>query len=283
MHEGAPRAITINFSSQELKKFCWLRITGGEPFLSQSRVKHLVQTLKEINDHLKQNKSDSFRIIIQSNGSLVSQHIINKLKQLEKLSNLKILFELSLKGTNECEFNFLTGMTSSLYNNQIKSYYAFRDMVKDSDNLFFRCRMGIGPHRRTVIFIYPETYPNNNKELSEGMFLPSKWSSNFERVYQQEINSHGYLAMEHIYVTEGGINSRTNLYIPAVVRLLEKKIILDRGNKINYYNDFKRISKIKFPELTTEQIQYLDDQFSEIKNKFPLRPSETYLEKNEFP
>lgn len=263
-----------------INKYDWLRISGGEPFLNTKRTREIIETLcildKSVDKPLK--------VIIQTNGfTLANKEIQNELKKITAIEKLQILIELSLKGTNEIEFSLLTQKAPELYSHQIEGYKSLQESNFDN-NISVRARMGIGPHSKSIIFVYPDTFPNGDKQKPcETMFHPSKWCVDFKQIYKKELQLYGYMAIESINVTEGSINARTQLNMPAIVRLLEKKLILDRLNGVNQYSDFPMKTNLRFPYLDNSQKRDLETQYKEIRSKFRIVPAQAYLAKNEFP
>jgi hypothetical protein len=221
------------------------------------------------------------RIVLQTNGvALQTVGILTELANLARTKNLRILIELSFKGTNSEEFSLLTQKKPDLFLRQIGAYNALQKLASVS----VRARLGIGPHHKSIMFVYPDTFPEQNRDQSiEPMFHPSKWSEMFKAVYEKELRKHGYFAIESINVTEGGINTRTQLNIPAISRLLERRLVVDRANRINTYRDFSRISKARFPLLDFSQTERLEKQYQDIKSRFGIVSAAAYLTKNEFP
>jgi len=264
-----------------LKKYDWVRISGGEPLLTIKRTRELIETL-----FLLDRSVDSpLRIVIQTNGFAVSnKKIQTELEKLLATENIQILIELSLKGTNNIEFSLLTQRKPELYSNQINGYDVLKE-ITSGNHISVRARMGIGSHSKSIIFVYPDTFPTKEDKMKpiEAMFHPSKWCDDFEQLYQSEYRSYGYMAIEDINVTEGGINARTQLNMPAIVRLIDRKLILDRANVVNGYSDFARMANRSFPHLTNSQKAHLETQYSEIKSKFNIVPAQAYLGKKEFP
>jgi pyruvate-formate lyase-activating enzyme len=263
-----------------LKNFDWIRISGGEPLLNKKHTRELIETFLL----LDRSVDEPLRVIIQTNGfALSKKEIQTELKRILSIENLQILIELSLKGTNSREFSLLTQRKGDLYSRQIKGY-EFLQEITSKNGISVRARMGIGPHSKSIIFVYPDTFPKKGEigKSIEAMFHPSKWSYDFNMIFKSEIHSYGYMAIEDINVTEGGINARINLNIPAIVRLLERKLILDRANVVNTYSDFASRASTSFPWLTNGQKVDLETQYREIRSKFSIVPADAYLGKKEF-
>lgn len=262
--------------------FEWIRITGGETIWNQNRTNYLIDLLNEFNS-LDYNGSKN--IIIQTNGSLIS-NFSKQLNILHEFDNLKIIMEVSIKGTNRKEFELLnepfnnkSTINNSLFDRQLEGYWKLKDLFNKSRNIHVCARLGIGHHRNSITFIYPDTYPGTS--LTQIMFHDSRWSKEFESVYRNEIQTNGYLAVEDINVNEGGLGSIIHLYIPAIVRMLNRKIIIDRSNKINEYGYFKHeISNGRvtpFPQLDEHNLRNIIKQYNEYCKMFKFTPAQKYL------
>ena len=263
----------------EGRQISHVRITGGEPLLSPERTHHLVEFLEKYDELVRNDHNLLNKIVIQTNGLSLAQAEVQELicELSDSCPNLKIMLELSLKGTNEEEYELLTNHPRSGFMDQIYAHNFLRGLAEKRDNIIYKCRMGIGPHKKSIVFIYPDTFPSHEDSLSEVMFHPTRWSAEFREIYEYEVNKQGYMAMEYIYVYEGSLNARTQCYTPSLIRLLKSKLILDRSNRVNEYSIFrKKAGNLRFPLLSSKQVSHLEMRCEEIFKKFRYRPDEVY-------
>jgi len=103
-----------------------IRITGHEPTLQWDHIIELLNLLDE------RKEFSDFWINIQTNGVLVgkpnSKINVTELKDLE---NLKIRIEISFKGVNPKQFEWLTGMPSELFYHQCDAFDKFWGVRSD--------------------------------------------------------------------------------------------------------------------------------------------------------
>lgn len=97
-----------------------IRITGHEPSLQWD---HIIDLLKELN---QRKEFSGFSINMQTNGVEVgrpgSKIDVNELKNLD---NLKIRIEISFKGVNPKQFEWLTEMPGELFYYQCNAFDRF--------------------------------------------------------------------------------------------------------------------------------------------------------------
>jgi uncharacterized Fe-S cluster-containing radical SAM superfamily protein len=193
----------------------WLRILGGEPLLNETYISFLFSILNEISriDSKKFNKG----IIIQTNGIFIGQGKTSALRKgLEELyeSNpeVKVCIEVSIKGTNEEEFELITRSynrpkwefnefsqifgwdlrvfsPTELFKINLKAFYNLLDITKDLPNFKPTAIAGFGVNetyllkgeqskdRITIIF-------KNKRPI----YHPDFWSNEFRELYKDFIN-----------------------------------------------------------------------------------------------
>ena len=193
----------------------WLRILGGEPLLNDAYINFLFKILNEISrlDSKKFNNS----IIIQTNGIYIGQGKTGTLRKgLEELyeSNpqVKMCIEVSIKGTNEEEFELITRShvrpkeefneflqifgwdlgafsPAELYKFSLKVFYNLLDISKDLPNFKPTVIAGFGvnetyllngelsKNRITILF-------KNNRPI----YHPDFWSDEFRELYNNFIH-----------------------------------------------------------------------------------------------
>lgn len=191
LHNDVKQDIPINelvsdFNSKPQptgKNYNWLRILGGEPLLNDEYVKYLFQMLKEVvrADSKKINNG----IVIQTNGIWLgkgkTQEFEKSMKELCEINpNISVAVEISIKGSNPEEFEFITRLPSSLFKDNLQCYYNLLEM-----NI---------PQLRAVPvagFGINETLLKNGKSKSRitvmidktPCFHPSRWNDEFRKLY----------------------------------------------------------------------------------------------------
>lgn len=152
----------------------FIRFTGGEPTLYS-------QELFDILLRYDKNKTlCQIPIIIQTNGLLIGKGQVN-INLLNLLDKQKILFELSFKGTNEREFNILTGLDPVQYIHQINAYERIKELSISKKNIAVIAVLGIYHSslnsQSKYAFIDPETknllFDNQNE-----------WSEKFKSIWE---------------------------------------------------------------------------------------------------
>jgi len=175
------------------RNYNWLRILGGEPLLNDEYINFLFQVIAEIS----QVSSDLFNngIIIQTNGIYLGQGntktLENHLIELNDLKpEVKIAIEISIKGTNEDEFAFITRSNKHWYKYNLKAYYNLLDL--DLPNLrpviiagygiseSYLLREGQNPNSM-ITLLFDEETPT---------YHPSIWSKEFNELYRDFIEKY---------------------------------------------------------------------------------------------
>jgi len=127
-----------NKISKSKYRFGVLRITGNEPLLQWG---HLTQLMLILNDkkQLEEIYSDAklaeilvnSKLIIETNGVLSGMRKID-FYPLLKLKNLKIDIDVSFKGVNPAQFNWLTDRPKGWFHYQIEGFRLLFDFAKDN-------------------------------------------------------------------------------------------------------------------------------------------------------
>lgn len=234
--------------------FRWIRITGGEPLLTENRVAHLVSFLEKLSSY--NNTFFGCRVIIQTSGVTIGKknYLVSYLERLADL-DLSFIIELSLKGTNEEECKILTN-NSMDFLDQIHGYWILSELSSRATNIELRARVGIGPSEPagglpTYEFIYPSS--------GNYMFKSDLWSAKFREIYETEQSKSGnYLAMECLNTPRQGEINIAMVYKKVVSDLEDANIIKQNKNlpspqyKILMENDVSPFMKMN-PSL------YLDE------------------------
>lgn len=252
---------------------CFIQLTGGEPLLNNSRMQETIETLKLIQPYSKAN----IRLIYQTNGIFIkdSDRLNYFVDNILKLDKLDILFELSLKGTNENEFYVLSGgLSQNLYSNQLKSYWLLKNICSKHINVV--ARLGTGHHRNTIQFIYPDT--------KKSMFLRDDWSNGFIEVYDDTTKRFGSTKMIAECINaegDGSMNNYLHRSIPAISRCINSFCITTRGGNKAILRAAELVNQ---PFLNNAySVDYTND-YNEFKKYFePMgNPAHSYCGRNEF-
>ena len=158
-----------------------IRFTGGEPLLHQSQIQGMTSVLSEIESHALPNLD---LIIIQTNAIAVAERDIGGLFNF----SLPILFEVSFKGTNVKEYQYLTytapidyARAERIMDKQLEGYQAISSYCSSKGNMSILARLGIfhsSIKRPKFAFVSPDT-----KEL---MFNPEKWDEQFYSLFDNQ-------------------------------------------------------------------------------------------------
>lgn len=188
----------------------WMRILGGEPLLNNQYINFLFEVLIKVCqiDSMKFNNG----IIIQTNGIFVGQGntsiLRKKLEEIYQINpSVKVCIEVSIKGTNEEEFELITRShsrdskefeefknlfswdlraytVSEFFNFNIRAFYYLREIAEDLPNFRPTVIAGFGVNesyllrgekskdRITIIF-------KDDKPI----YHPNFWSKEFKELY----------------------------------------------------------------------------------------------------
>jgi sulfatase maturation enzyme AslB (radical SAM superfamily) len=156
----------------------FIRFTGGEPTIYW---KELIQVFSLLADN---KRVGNIPILVQTNGILIGSGEVD-LNELNRqpTAKLRFLFELSLKGTNDVEFEILTTKPKKLYEHQLSAYEKFKTAQKTNPNLSFVTVLGIyhsaiNNQYSKYAFVYP----------SDGHLMFDKhkpWHHKFEKIWNE--------------------------------------------------------------------------------------------------
>jgi uncharacterized Fe-S cluster-containing radical SAM superfamily protein len=156
----------------------FIRFTGGEPTIYW---KEVIEVLKQLANN---ETTVDIPIVIQTNGISIGNGTVN-VYELNRtpFNRLKILFELSIKGTNSEEFELLTRTSKKLYAYQIKAYKLLKNARSHNRNLSFICVLGIyhssnKEKESTFVFVYP----NSNIPMFD---RHKPWDKEFENMWKE--------------------------------------------------------------------------------------------------
>jgi len=196
---------------QGYRSYNWLRIVGGEPLLNDKYIEFLFDAIIEISRIDSQKFNDG--VVIQTNGIFIGQGNVNVLRRkLEELFDanpkVKVCIEISIKGTNEEEFELITrsanrtshelskftnlfGWNLSAYSRRelfkfnIEAYYKLKDLALSFPNFrptviagfgvneSFLLKEGESQERISIMF-------KDNKPI----YHPQFWSNDFKELYR---------------------------------------------------------------------------------------------------
>lgn len=250
-------------------KICYVQLTGGEPILNDSRSEETIKSLSMLNREINK----KVRIIYQTNGYTIGQksELPSFFYELKKLENIEILFELSIKGTNEDEFAILSGIQNRQgFEFQLRSYWLLRNL--EFHNINVVARLGTGHHRNTVHFINPIT--------KKSLFCRKNWSSEFKEVFDDTTKrfKQNKMVSECINAEgDGAVNNYVHRSIPAIARCLDKGCLTSR-------KESKAILKASNSFILPSNVDELPKDYSDFLRDFePMGdPAHNYCGRDEF-
>ena len=282
-----------DIKSPSLEQACWLRFTGGEPLRNRENLKGILTILSHLNDYV----SKKLDVVIQTNG-LTLKNYINDLRKLGDFTSLRILIEVSLKGTNPEEFALLTGAKKELYKRVIEGYEILDRCQKNLGNVGLCARLGIFHDVRdhnAITFVYPDWETRiEDEDESIIMFHPKNWCEGFKRVYRREVKKRGYMAAEYLKL-RSSLKPLPNMirYFVPLVRLNQKNLIIDRSKNgfshgaYDYACDYMKIPKNSALRIIPSPKSQKDKEFlrrvvKQVWVKFPKDATEMFHLANEF-
>jgi len=175
----------------------WFRVVGGEPLLNEHYINFLFDILTRVTsiDSKKFNKG----IIVQTNGIYLGRSSLHDFSSrvsafCETFPDVKLVIELSIKGTNEEEFELLARSDRENFRHNINAYFKLKDLDEKFDNFDVVAIAGFGinesvlveglkraARRITIVF-------KNNKPI----YHPEFWCSEFEELYNDFVR--GYVS-----------------------------------------------------------------------------------------
>jgi uncharacterized Fe-S cluster-containing radical SAM superfamily protein len=164
--------------------FNWLRIVGGEPLINDNNLIILLDFLEGVS-----NRADYFggNIIIQTNGyflgSKETKDILKIFSNYDKFPG-KIVFEVSIKGSNKREFSIVTKRPEHDYYiifNAINNLIAINNKFSNIDYVAIA---GFGPNTR---FLRGDTTGSKitfySSRQNMPFFHPDGWDDNFKQLH----------------------------------------------------------------------------------------------------
>ena len=279
--------------SPSLGEVCWVRFTGGEPLRIKENIKEILDILSHLNDHV----SKELNILIQTNGTTLKK-IVNDLDELGDYTSLKILMEISLKGTNPEEFALLTGASNDSFYRAIEGYAVFDEFQKRLANVSLCARLGIFHDVRdsnALTFVYPDWRTRlKNKDEGVVMFHPKNWNEEFRHIQEKEVAKNGCMATEYLKLASG-LRPQPHMvrYFVPLIRLNQERLLVDRSEKgfshkaVAFACDYLNIPTdsslriIPSPKSPSDK-KLLQKAVNVALEKFPKDATAMFLMKNEF-
>ncbi len=120
------------FVSRSKYRFGVLRITGNEPTLQW---RHIVEVMRILNDvdrlrEIRESVADvarNLKLIVETNGVLLNEIDLEPLLDID----LKIDFDVSFKGVNPEQFEWLSDRSRKLFGRQIEGFVRLFDFVEN--------------------------------------------------------------------------------------------------------------------------------------------------------
>lgn len=209
-----------------------VRFTGGEPLLNQNQVNGMIRELRKI-EEMNLNHIDL--IVIQTNAISAESLNIDRFFELK----LPILFEVSFKGTNYREYQYLTYSKPINRNNaerimkmQLRGYMYISKKCASVKNISILARLGIfhsSLKEPTFKFVFPDT-----RKL---MFDPNNWASEIYQVLQDQNRIWGDLfenkfVIERLKTPADGRPAMGKRYRYIIEKLKSKKLLIESKSKL---------------------------------------------------
>ena len=229
-----------NLSKRNLANTRIIRFTGGEPLLHQEQIDGMVDQLSKVEEMRLANLD---LIVVQTNALSAESRILDGLFQFK----LPVIFEVSFKGTNVREYQYLTtehslseDQAANIRHRQTRGYEVLRDRCSGLGNVSLLARLGIfhsSIRKPTFAITLPDT-----REL---MFDPDCWSPAFKHVNtsQREIWGdvfEGKVVIEKIKTPADGNPQMGKRYRDIIERLKGKGLLRESGTILpeNYLENY---------------------------------------------
>lgn len=261
----------IPLPSNRKKSYNWLRVLGGEPLLNDEYVEYLFNCLIhfcEINSELFNNG-----IIIQTNGIHLGKGRINVLKnKLDELyrvnSNVIVVIEISIKGTNPKEFKLITDpedrlslKEDELFKYNIQAYYNLKNLKQPNLRVTVIAGYGISESYLLTEGENPKSKITILFDENTPVYHSSLWSEEFEKLYNDYINDWKNFDSIFFKMPMYGIKDKFDYEWAKRALKQAKKIYGQR-----FYD----------AEYEKEKQQEIENKFSDILKKFFLKDNQTY-------
>jgi uncharacterized Fe-S cluster-containing radical SAM superfamily protein len=217
-----------------------IRFTGGEPLISQNQINCMIAELSARENLIRENVD---LIVVQTNGIGIQGRDISKFGNL----SLPLLFEVSFKGTNLAEYQYLTfdnpispDLAESFFSQQTQGYKHLLDTFADKDNIAVLARLGIF-HSSLNSPTFKFVYPSKRGSL---MFAPSKWDQRFRDVWlsQKSIwkeTFSGRIVVEKIKTPADGSPGIGRRYRAIIEQLKARDLLLEDSKRTKISDEFR--------------------------------------------
>jgi len=126
-----------------------VRFTGNEPTLQWD---HLIEVLKLLDE-----REMELKVIIETNGVLAGMGKL-KFEYLDDLNNLRVDIDVSFKGVNYEQFEWLSSMPAKLFHYQIEGFVKMFDYFEDHDRINVNPVLGINHEDNYCIVRHGKRY-----------------------------------------------------------------------------------------------------------------------------
>jgi len=261
----------ISYPSESFN-YNWLRILGGEPLLNDNYIQFLFDALITISNIDSEKFSNG--IIIQTNGIHIGKGNVNMLKKkLKKFHDVnplvKVVVEISIKGTNVDEFKLITQVPDAsardLFDSNIESYFVLKKLAHTLPNLRPMVVAGFGVNES---YLLTEGASNDRIAIifqdNKPTYHPKFWSGDFRRLYDDFTST--YKTLDPMFSKMPMYGIKDQFAYPWVRRTIKQ------GKRV--YGD-KWYDKKYAPERGGKNIE-LERSFTDILDKFFLVDNQKY-------
>jgi len=177
----------------------WFRVVGGEPFLSEAHLESYIDIISKIDAAYR--KLFTNRILIQTNGiilgKLSKEFLLKSFKPLAD-RNLKVVLEISIKGSNPKEFEIITQsgkeVSRTLYEQHIRACENLEYVHSQIPNVNWTAVAGFGigvtnlksENLKNVNYIKTFYHPNTNKPF----YHPGNWDDTFRNLFSSHVEKY---------------------------------------------------------------------------------------------
>lgn len=174
----------------------WFRVVGGEPLLNKNYLNFLLKVLSEISsiDCEKFNKG----IIIQTNGIYLGMSDLSDITRAldefyKKVSDVKLIIEVSIKGTNVEEFKLLTRVDNEkFFKYNLDAYFKLQKLKEKFEKFDVVAIAGFGISESALVngLERSKTLMTVIFKDNKPIYHPDFWSTEFETLYDDFISSY---------------------------------------------------------------------------------------------
>ena len=229
-----------DFGHMSLEDVKIIRFTGGEPLMFQNQIDGIVRELSAREDTIKEYVN---LVVVQTNAIGIGERSLKEFSRLQ----VPLLFEVSFKGTNVAEYQYLTfenptssGSAESVLSKQVEGYRHLAKVFADNENIAVLARLGIF-HSSLNSPTFKFTYPSNEGAL---MFAPSRWDKRFYDIWfdQKAIwgeTFEGKMVVEKLKTPADGSPGIGRRYRAIIDHLKSKGLLLEDTRKSAIPQEFR--------------------------------------------